>query len=138
MAVAKQELQQHSGTSQAVETESTRNRKIYLPRVDIFETGDTIVLVADMPGVDENSVTITLEKSVLTLKGIPVIEHLKGYDLDLAEYDIGDYQRSFSLSDQINGEKIDASMKNGVLRLTLPRTARAKEAVKKITVKSEK
>jgi len=134
MAETKQELQSQTGTSPAVETEGTRNRKIYLPRVDIYETKDAIVLVADMPGVDEKSVNITLEKNVLTVTGTPEIEHFKGYHLALAEYDIGDYQRSFSLSDQIDGEKIDAAMKNGVLRLTLPKAEPAK--ARKINVKA--
>jgi len=134
MAAEKQELQSHTGTSPAVETEGTRNRKIYLPRVDILETGDAIVLIADMPGVDEHSVTITLEKNVLTLTGEPEIEHFKGYNLALAEYDVGDYQRSFSLSDQIDGGKIDASVKNGVLRVTLPKAEPAK--ARKINVKA--
>jgi len=134
MAVTSKEIQEYPGTSQAVETEATRNRKIYLPRVDIFETSDAIVLIADMPGVDENSVTITLERNVLTLTGSPAIEHLKGYEIALAEYDVGDYQRSFSLSDEIDGEKIDAVVKNGVLRLTLPKAEPAK--ARKINVKA--
>jgi HSP20 family protein len=134
MAAEKQELQSYTGTSPAVETEGTRNRKTYLPRVDIFETKEAIVLVADMPGVDENSVTITLEKNVLTLTGEPEIEHFKGYNLALAEYDVGDYQRSFNLSGQINGDEIDASMKNGVLRVTLPKAKPAK--ARKINVKA--
>jgi HSP20 family protein len=134
MAETKQELQSQTAASPAVDTEGTRNRKIYLPRVDIHENKNAIVLFADMPGVDENSVNITLEKNVLTLKGTPAIEHFKGYNLALAEYDVGDYQRSFSLSDQIDGEKIEASMKNGVLRLTLPKSEPAK--AKKINVKA--
>lgn len=134
MAVTKQELQSHKGVSPAVETEGTRNRKLYLPKVDLFETRDAIVLVSDMPGVDENSVAITLEKNVLTITGTPAIEHFKGYDLVLAEYDMGDFQRSFNLSDQIDGERIDASMKNGVLRVTLPKAEPAK--ARKINVKA--
>ncbi|MCX7635698.1 MAG: Hsp20 family protein [Syntrophales bacterium] len=54
-------------------TERTRNRKVYVPKVDIYENKDSIVLVADMPGVDEHTVDVTLEKNVLTITGLSLI-----------------------------------------------------------------
>lgn len=63
-----QELQKQTA-SNPVEMERTRNRKVYVPRVDIYETKESIVLLADMPGVDESSVDIMLEKNVLTING---------------------------------------------------------------------
>jgi HSP20 family protein len=134
MAETKQGLQVQTGTSPAVETEGTRSRKVYVPKVDIFETKSSIVLVADMPGTDEKSVNITLEKNVLTITGSAELEHYKGYNLALAEYDVGDYQRSFTLSDDIDRDRIDALVKNGVLRLTLPKAEPAK--ARKISVKA--
>ncbi len=104
-----------------------------LPRSDIYELDDQIVIVADVPGVDEKSLDVTLEKNVLTINALvdPIVP--QGYSLSLAEYEVGDYQRSFRLSDEIDREHIEASVKDGVLRLYLPK---AKEALmRKISVK---
>ena len=118
-----------------VETERTRVRKVYIPQVDIYETKDTIVLVADMPGVDEKSVDITLEKNVLTITGDVLQTDYKGYNISYAEYETGDYQRAFTISDEVDRDKIDASVRNGVLKVTLPKAEKAK--VKKIVIKAD-
>jgi HSP20 family protein len=115
------------------ETERTRECRCFTPRSDIYELDDQIVIVADVPGVDEKSIDVTLEKNVLTINALvdPVVP--QGYSLSLAEYQVGDYQRSFRLSDEIDRENIRASVKDGVLRLYLPK---AKEALmRKISVK---
>ncbi|HVO66425.1 MAG TPA: Hsp20/alpha crystallin family protein [Syntrophales bacterium] len=118
-----------------VETERTRVRKVYVPQVDIYETKDSIVLVVDMPGVDEKSVDITLEKNVLTITGeVPQTDY-KGYNISYAEYETGDYQRAFTISDEVDRDKINASVKNGVLKLTLTKAEKAK--VKKIAIKAD-
>lgn len=124
--VPKQESQTAPGT------ERTKARKVYVPLVDIVETDDALLLVADMPGVDENGVDITIEKNVLTLKGVVPDDTPPGYELGYEEYGVGDYERSFTLSNEVNREGITAAMKDGVLRLTLPK---AKQAVpRKIAV----
>ncbi len=131
------ELQTLEAEKQEVETvdgaERTRARRAYVPRVDIYETDDAIVLLTDMPGVDENSVDITLEKNVLTINGYVEGDDPDNYSLAYAEYESGDYERSFNLSDDIDREKIEATVKNGVLRLHLPKAGPAK--TRKITVK---
>jgi HSP20 family protein len=106
--------------------ERTRDRLAFVPRADVYETGDAIVVVADMPGVDENSVDITLENNVLTINGYVEPEQPEGYGLAYAEYQVGDYLRAFTLSDQIDREGIEATVKDGVLRLHLPKAAAAK------------
>lgn len=114
--------------------ERTRDQQVYIPPVDIYEKSDAIVLVADMPGVNESSVDITLEKNVLTIEGFVKPQNPEGYDLGWSEYGIGDYKRSFTLSEEIDREKIEASVKDGVLRVTL---GKAEPAVtKKIKVKA--
>jgi HSP20 family protein len=115
--------------------ERTRSKKLYTPPVDIIEGGDSLFLVADMPGVDENSVDITLDKNVLTIYGTVEPEMPENHRLVSAEYGIGDYQRSFTLSDEIDREKIQATLNNGVLRLTLPKAGPAK--TRKIPVKAQ-
>jgi HSP20 family molecular chaperone IbpA len=131
------ELQTLEAEKQEVETvdgaERTRARRAYVPRVDIYETDDAIILLTDMPGVNENSVDITLEKNVLTINGYVNAASPDNYSLSYAEYESGDYERSFNLSNEIDRENIEATVKNGVLRLQLPKAAPAK--TRKITVK---
>ena len=127
-----QEMEKQEVTSLS-ETERTRTRKCYVPRADIYETDDDIVVVADMPGVDENSVDLTLEKNVLTINGSVEPEYPENYSLAYAEYEVGDYQRSFTLSNQIDQDNIQAKVKNGVLNLWLPKAGPAKARKIKVT-----
>ena len=116
------------------ETERTRECRCFIPRSDIYELDDQIVIVADVPGVDEKSIDVTIEKNILTINALvnPVLP--QGYSLSFAEYEVGDFQRSFRLSDEIDRKKIQASVKDGVLRLYLPK---AKEALmRKVSVKA--
>ncbi|HET6490667.1 MAG TPA: Hsp20/alpha crystallin family protein [Syntrophales bacterium] len=131
--MAEKEMQKREASS-PVETERTKSMKVFIPRVDICETKDAIVLLADMPGVDEKSIDITLEKNVLTLTGRVEPETHEGYVAAYTEYEAGDYERAFTLSDEINRDGIEASVKNGVLRLTLPKAEPVK--LRKINVKS--
>ena len=131
--MADKDMQKREASS-PVETERTKSMKVFIPRVDICETKDAIVLLADMPGVDEKSVDITLEKNVLTLSGrVEPVTH-EGYRAAYAEYDAGDYERAFTLSDEIDRDRIEASVKDGVLKLTLPKAEPVK--LRKISVKS--
>jgi HSP20 family molecular chaperone IbpA len=114
--------------------ERTRARRAFVPRADIYETDDELVVVADMPGVDENSVEITLEKNVLTITGNVDLVQPEDYSLAYAEYEEGDYERSFTLSNEIDLNRIEAMVKDGVLRLHLPKIGEAK--TKKIAVKA--
>jgi HSP20 family molecular chaperone IbpA len=116
----KQEVQSAEGV------ERIRETKAFVPNADILETDDAILLRLDMPGVQESDIDITLEKNVLTLRGEVRAEPPEGYSLSYREYETGDYERSFSVSDAIDQEKIEAAMENGVLTLTLPKAAPAK------------
>ena len=114
--------------------ERTRTRRVYTPTVDIIERKSDIMVTADMPGVDDKSVDITLEKNVLTIYGKADAEIPENHRLYISEYGVGDYQRSFTLTDEINKDGIQATMKNGVLELILPKAEAAK--TRKITVKA--
>jgi HSP20 family molecular chaperone IbpA len=113
--------------------ERTRPRKVYTPSVDIVERKDDIIVTADMPGVDERSVDITLEKNILTITGSvgPVFPY--AHQLVLSEYGVGDYQRAFTISEEVDRDRINAMVKNGVLRLVLPKAALSR--TRKIEVK---
>jgi HSP20 family molecular chaperone IbpA len=107
-------------TQLAEGVEPTREGRMFLPRTDIRETDDAILLTADMPGVKPGGVDITLEKNVLTVHGHCGIEQPDG-ELAYSEYETGDFQRSFSLSHEIDQDGIKAHMSNGVLTLLLPK-----------------
>ena len=106
--------------------ERTRAKMVFTPAVDIVEQKDYILLFADMPGVDEKTVDVTLDKDLLTIHGSVEQETHKGQRLVLSEYGTGDYERTFTVSNKIDREKIIASVKDGVLRLTLPKAAAAR------------
>ncbi|MCJ7622029.1 MAG: Hsp20/alpha crystallin family protein [Anaerolineaceae bacterium] len=103
--------------------ERTRECQCYAPRADIFETETNFIILTDMPGVDEDSVDITLEKNTLSIRGYVDLESPQDHTLSYAEYGIGDYERNFVLSNEIDRDKIEATVKNGVLRLFLPKLA---------------
>lgn len=112
--------------------ERTRTRKVYVPQVDIFETEQAILLVADLPGVDEAGVDITVEKNILTIRATTATCVPADHTLAYAEYEVGDYERAFTISNEVDRDAIQASVKNGVLRLTLPKAKHA--LAKKVTV----
>jgi len=112
--------------------ESTRNVPVFIPSVDIYESQDSLTLVADMPGVPLENVDIDLDADQLTIRGtVPLRAENSGKVL-FQEYCTGDYYRQFTLSNEIDRAKIQASMKDGVLRLVLPKAEAAKP--RKITV----
>ncbi len=115
--------------------ERTRASRVYTPQVDILEGPHDIVVTADMPGVDEKSVDINLEKNVLSIYGKVEDVSLEDYRPLLLEYGMGDYERTFTLSNEIDRDGIQASVKNGVLKLVLPKVAAAKS--RKIAVRAE-
>lgn len=117
------------------EAERTRPRKVFVPRTDIYESKDQLLLLADMPGVDQESVDITLERNILTISGYVEPPEFKGHNLSYAEYGVGDYRRVFTLSNEIDRDGIQASVKHGVLKLVLPKSKQAQP--KKIKVQSE-
>jgi HSP20 family protein len=116
------------------EGERTRASRAYLPRTDIYETGEEILLTADIPGADESRVDITLEKNILTINARVDAGWFENRHLAYQEYGLGDFQRSFALSGEIDREKIEAVVRNGVLTLHLPKSPAARS--RKIAVKA--
>ncbi len=106
--------------------ERTRDRRVFSPRTDIIETGEKYLIIADIPGCNDKSVEISLEKNVLTINAASSEKEVYDATLVLSEYGTGDYYRSFVLSDQIDRENIEAQVRNGVLRMTLPKAGPAK------------
>jgi len=111
---------------QAQGTERTRGRVVYAPRVDIIESPEALELFADMPGVTKDSVEITLEQRVLRIYGRADISLPENVGPLYVEYQPGDYERSFTLSETVDGNGIEARVRNGVLHLKLPKAGAAK------------
>jgi HSP20 family molecular chaperone IbpA len=114
--------------------EQTTPGLVFTPAVDIFETEKDITLLADMPGVKADDLTIDLRDNTLTLSAdIAPVANSNEEDI-LKEYEIGRYYRQFTLGELINQENIDAKLNDGVLRLSLPKVEKA--TPKKISVKA--
>jgi len=112
--------------------EQTRPGRTYVPDVDIYETQDGLWLWANMPGVDENSLEINVADNVLSIEGRVTLQEYEDLNPVYTEYNVGNYARRFTLSNEIDTERIKARMTNGVLELELPKAERAKP--KRITV----
>lgn len=131
MNTERKEIKKAEGRS----LEPTHTRRIYSPRTDIVETNDAILLYAEMPGVDEKAVDVMLEDRVLTIRGEVKVESPKDQNLSYAEFNVGDYERVFALSDEIDRDRIEASVRHGLLRLKLPKAT--EHRTKKIPVRTD-
>jgi HSP20 family molecular chaperone IbpA len=114
--------------------EQTRPGLVFTPAVDIFETEKEITLLADMPGVKSEDLNIDLRENMLTLDGDAKSPEGAGEVDVIREYRTGKYYRQFTLSQVIDQTKIDAELKDGVLRLRLPKVEAA--TPRRIAVKS--
>lgn len=114
--------------------EQTRPGPTFTPAVDIFENEKEITLLADMPGVKAKDLDIDLREDVLTLSGAVESPEGPSERAVVREYRTGRYVRQFTLSDRTDQSKIDAELKDGVLRLVLPKAEKA--VPRKITVKA--
>ena len=112
--------------------EHTRPGVVFTPAVDIFETEKELTLLADMPGVKAEDLNIDLRENVLTLDGEVKLPEPTNEESVFQEYRIGKYSRQFNLTEMIDQSKIDAELKDGVLRLTLPKAEAAKPRTIKV------
>jgi HSP20 family molecular chaperone IbpA len=133
MATETQEMQAREKQEVQSSSEQTTAGLVFSPTVDIFEDEQALTLVADMPGVPKENLTIDLRDDVLTVTGVPSVSTPKDDTIILQEFEIGKYFRQFTLSEVIDQGKIEAKLTNGVLRLTLPKVGPAQP--RKIQVK---
>lgn len=123
--------QQPNGT---VPSEATRTEPVFTPPTDIIETTAGVQMILDMPGADPDSLDVTLDNRVLRISARSASSAPDGFALVHAEYRDGSYERSFTVSEPIDAAKIEAVLRDGVLRLTLPKAAPSPAA--KISVKA--
>lgn len=107
------------------------------PAVDISEDAAGYKMTAELPGMTEKEIEVVLSDGTLTLKGEKRQEkEQKEKNFYLSERAYGSFQRSFTVPDGVDREKIAADFSKGVLTISMPKTAKAKEAEKKIEVKA--
>ena len=128
------ELKVHGKHEVSSPAEPTTPGLVFTPAVDIFETEKEITMLADIPGVKADDLTIDLRDNTLTLAADIAPDDNPSEENILKEYETGRYYRQFTLGELINQENIDAKLNDGVLRLTLPKVEKA--TPKKITVKA--
>jgi HSP20 family molecular chaperone IbpA len=124
------------GFPAAAAADPAESRTCYTPMIDIHEGPDGLVLEADLPGATDSSLNIQLEDNVLSLHATVPSPVPEGARVLHEEYRVGDFHRSFILSDEVERGRITAELKNGVLRLHLPKAERAK--TRRIEIKSER
>jgi len=114
--------------------ESAQRRRTYCPAVDIYQTETEVVLVADLPGVTREDLSVEVEQNVLTISGRVRSRESLGEER-LREFEDGDFYRAFTLTDEADPDGIEATFSAGVLTLRIPRR-RAPEG-RRIEVKVE-
>ena len=115
------ELQAKDKVEVSTPAEQTKPGPVFTPNVDIFETNRAIIMLAEIPGVKAADLSIDLRDDILTLTGdVKPLNRPEEEDI-LIEYQFGRFYRQFTLAEAIDQSKIDAVLKNGILRLTLPK-----------------
>jgi HSP20 family protein len=121
-----QELQVQKKRELEGKEESTIPARTFMPTADIYEDRDSLKVVLEMPGVEKGNVNVRVEEGVLVVEGRLDLTKYRGLQPLYTEYNIGNYARSFRLSNAIDQGKIGAELKDGVLSLTLPKAEKAK------------
>lgn len=120
-----QELAVREKKELAAKEERTVPGRFYVPYTDVYETEDALTVVMEMPGVDRKDVEVELKDDVLRVEGRIDFAKYEGMEPVYTEYNVGHWTRSFALSDKVDRERIGAQLEDGVLTLTLPKTAEA-------------
>jgi HSP20 family molecular chaperone IbpA len=121
-----QELQVQKKRELEAKEESTIPARTFVPTADIYEDRDSLKVILEMPGVEKGNVDVRVEEGVLLVEGRLDLTKYRGLQPLYTEYNIGNYARSFRLSNAIDQNKIGAELKDGVLSLTLPKAEKAK------------
>ena len=121
-----QELAVREKQELAAREEKTVPGRFYVPATDVYETEEALTVVMEVPGVDREGVAVELKDDVLRVEGRIDFSKYGGLEPVYTEYNVGHWTRSFALSDKVDRERIDARLEDGVLTLTLPKTAEAR------------
>ncbi|OKH87089.1 Hsp20/alpha crystallin family protein [Thalassospira sp. TSL5-1] len=122
------------GTFRASEAPAREAAKTLNPRIDVHEDDTAIELSAELPGVEQDDVDVSVLEGVLTIKGEKKSTRESNEGARVVERSYGSFTRSFRLPENIDADNISATFKNGVLTLSLPKVAEQKPEPRKITV----
>ncbi|HEX6984105.1 MAG TPA: Hsp20/alpha crystallin family protein [Planctomycetaceae bacterium] len=100
-------------------------RLVFTPPIDIYETDEGLVLLADLPGVSLDSLELQVQDNKLTLLGRVKPPVPEDAELRYQEYQVGDFLRSFILSDEVDHDRVSATLNHGVLKVWLPKAKKA-------------
>ena len=123
--MAEPNVQPQKDRAEAMTPERTRAGASFLPRMDVYEDDNELILYADMPGIRPEDVDLRYEQGELVLHGRLRPRQRQGQYL-LREYDEGDYYRVFQIHESVDNNRIEAACKNGVLTIHLPKTKPAR------------
>jgi HSP20 family protein len=110
----------------APKSEKTVPARYFVPLTDIFENEDALTVVMEMPGVEKKDLDVQIENDVLRVEGRIDFAKYQGLEPLYAEYNVGHYARSFALSNQVDTQRINAALEDGVLTLKLPKVEQAR------------
>ncbi len=127
-------ITQKQEAEEDTQVEATRARPVFLPCTDIYERENEMIVVAEMPGVGRDDADVSLEAGELRIAGRIERATVDGHQLAYVEYEMGDYERTFRITGDIDADRIDATMKNGILRIVLPKSKQA--SPQKISIKA--
>lgn len=116
-----------------VKKETAADEAALLPPVDVIEDASGITLYADLPGVPKNKLHLHVEADTLTIEGEVDLEMPEGMDASHTEVGLPRYRRVFTLSKELDANKVGAEFKNGVLKLSIPKAEHAQP--RKVEVK---
>jgi HSP20 family protein len=117
--MAPQELEVQQKKEVASQQEKTIPARFYVPATDIFETGDALKVVMEIPGVLKEAIDVKVENDILSVEGRIQTTNYDGLEPLYTEYPIGHFARSFALPEQVDQHNITAQLADGVLTLTL-------------------
>jgi HSP20 family protein len=121
-----QELAVREKQELAAREEKTVPGRFYVPYTDVYETEEALTVAMEVPGVGREDVAVEVKDDVLRVEGRIDFSKYGGLEPVYTEYNVGHWTRSFALSDKVDQERIDARLEDGVLTLTLPKTAEAR------------
>ena len=128
-------LEKETATAEPVE-QAERTYTV-VPAVDIIERPDQVIVLADLPGAEENSVEVQLENEQLTIGARASLQPPSGMEALYHGFDACEYRRVFALTDKIDREHISAALKHGVLRVTLPKLSAKQTRRTQIKIEKE-
>jgi HSP20 family molecular chaperone IbpA len=125
-SMAGQELEVQQKKEVSSQQEKTIPARFYVPATDIFETGDALKIVMEVPGVPKDAVDVKIENEMLRVEGRIETANYNGYEPLYTEYPVGHFARSFTLPWQVDQQNITAELEDGVLTLTLNKRPESK------------